>query len=100
MLGLLDETTGELKKDVTPTISIVNGKVVVSLDGTTVDSTRYTVMLNVFEKASLDEAQWPETPAQRYELGSEDEAAGFTPSDAAAGFYKVGVTIEDATSGN
>ncbi len=94
VLGLLDED-GALKKDVTPTIEVKDGKVVVSLDGTTVDSTRYTVMLNVFEKASL-EAKWPETPAQSYKLGSKAEAAGFTPSSAAAGFYKVGVTIEDA----
>ncbi|MBQ8125016.1 MAG: hypothetical protein IJ173_03920 [Kiritimatiellae bacterium] len=99
VLGLLDETTGELKKDVTPTISIVNGNVVVSLDGTAVDATRYTVMLNVYEKASLT-AEWPVEPTTSYELGSETEAAGFTPSDDAAGFYKVGVTIEDATSGN
>ena len=95
MLGLLDED-GALKKDVTPTIEVKDGKVVVSLDGTEVDSTRYTVMLNVFEKSSLT-AQWPTEPTTSYELGSE---TGFTPASAAAGFYKVGVTIEDAASGN
>lgn len=99
MLGLLDETTGELEKDVTPTISIVNGNVVVSLDGTAVNATRYTVMLNVYEKSSLT-AEWPVEPTTSYKLGSEAEEAGFTPSSAAAGFYKVGVTIEDAASGN
>lgn len=96
VLGLLDETTGELEKDVTPTISIVNGKVVVSLDGTAVNAKRYTVMLNVFEKASLT-AKWNDEPTKSYELGSEEE---FTPSEGGSGFYKVGVTIEDAASGN
>ncbi len=94
VLGLLDETTGELEKDVTPTISIVNGKVVVSLDGTAVNATRYTVMLNVYKKASLT-AEWPTEPTTSYELGSETEAAGFEPASDGAGFYKVGVTIEN-----
>ena len=94
VLGLLDKE-GALKEDVTPTIEVKNGKVVVSLDGTAVDATRYTVMLNVYEKSSLT-AQWPAEPTTSYELGSETEAAGFTPSAAGAGFYKVGVTIEDA----
>jgi len=96
VLGLLDETTGELEKDVTPTISIVNGKVVVSLDGTAVNATRYTVMLNVYEKASLTD-KWLTEPTKRYKLGSEEE---FTLSEGGSGFYKVGVTIEDAASGN
>ena len=92
-LGLLDEETGDVEKDVTPTIEIVNGKVVVSLDATAKDG--YKVMLNVYEKASLT-AEWPVEPTTSYEFGSETEAAGFTPSAAGAGFYKVGVTIEDA----
>lgn len=94
VLGLLDEE-GALKEDVTPTIEVKNGKVVVSLDGTAVDATRYKVMLNVYEKSSLT-AQWLAEPTTSYELGSKTEAAGFEPSAAGAGFYKVGVTIEDA----
>ena len=96
-LGLLDEETGDVAKDVTSTIEIKDGKVVVSLDATA--KAGYKVMLNVYEKASLT-AEWPVKPTTSYELGSADEAAGFTPASAGAGFYKVGVTIEDAAAGN
>lgn len=98
-LGLLDETTGEVAKDVTPTIEIKDGKVVVSLDANAKDA--YKVTLTVYESTSLNaNATW--LVKATYELDSEDEAAGFTPSNAGAGFYKVGVTIEDAAdpSGN
>ena len=71
----------------------MNGKVVVSLDATA--KAGYKVMLNVYEKSSLT-AQWPTEPTKSYELDSAAEAAGFAPSAAGAGFYKVGVTIEDA----
>ncbi len=91
-LDLFDEDTGTVE-DVKPTIEIVNGKVVVSLDATA--KTGYKVMLNVYEKSSLT-AQWPTEPTKSYELDSAAEAAGFAPSAAGAGFYKVGVTIEDA----
>ncbi len=93
-LGLLDEETGDVEKDVTPTIEVKNGKVVVSLDATA--KADYKVMLNVYEKASLTD-QWPTEPTTSYELGSEEE---FTLSEGGSGFYKVGVTIEDAASGN
>ncbi len=96
VLGLLDEE-GALKKDVTPTIEVKNGKVVVSLDGTAVDATRYTVMLNVYESAApiaaSAETGW--TLKKTYQLG-DAEAAGFEPGSAVSGFYMVGVTIEDA----
>ncbi len=96
VLGLLNEE-GALKKDVTPTIEVKNGKVVVSLDGTAVDATRYTVMLNVYESAApiaaSAETGW--TLKKTYQLG-DAEAAGFEPGSAVSGFYKVGVTIEDA----
>ncbi len=91
-LDLFDEDTGTVE-DVKPTIEIVNGKVVVSLDATA--KAGYKVMLNVYEKSSLT-TQWPTEPTKSYELDSEAEAAGFAPSAAGAGFYKVGVTIEDA----
>ena len=91
-LGLFDEDT-ETVEDVKPTIEIVDGKVVVSLDATA--KAGYKVMLNVYEKSSLT-AQWPTEPTKSYELDSAAEAAGFAPSAAGAGFYKVGVTIEDA----
>ena len=91
-LGLFDEDT-ETVEDVKPTIEIVDGKVVVSLDATA--KAGYKVMLNVYEKSSLT-AQWPAEPTKSYELDSAAEAAGFAPSAAGAGFYKVGVTIEDA----
>lgn len=93
-LGLLDEETGDVAKDVTSTIEIVDGKVVVSLDATA--KAGYTVMLNVYEKASLT-AKWNDEPTKRYKLGSEEE---FSLSEGGSGFYKVGVTIEDAPSGN
>ena len=91
-LDLFDEDTGTVE-DVKPTIEIVNGTVVVSLDATA--KAGYKVMLNVYEKSSLT-AQWPTEPTKSYELDSAAEAAGFAPSAAGAGFYKVGVTIEDA----
>lgn len=95
-LGLFDEDT-ETVEDVKPTIEIVNGKVVVSLDANAKDA--YKVTLTVYESTSLNaNATW--LVKATYELDSEDEAAGFTPASAAAGFYKVGVTIEDAASGN
>ena len=90
-LGLFDEDT-ETVEDVKPTIEIVNGKVVVSLDADA--KAGYKVMLNVYQKTSLTD-QWPTEPTKSYELDSADEAAGFTPSAAGAGFYKVGVTIEN-----
>ena len=96
-LGLLDEETGDVEKDVTPTIEIKDGNVVVSLDANAKDA--YKVTLTVYESTSLNaNATW--LVAATYELDSEDEAKGFTPSSAATGFYKVGVTIEDAASGN
>ena len=96
-LGLLDEETGDVEKDVTPTIEVKNGKVVVSLDANAKDA--YKVTLTVYESTSLNaNATW--LVKATYELDSEDEAAGFTPASAGAGFYKVGVTIEDAASGN
>lgn len=96
-LGLLDETTGEVAKDVTPTIEVKGGKVVVSLDANAKDA--YKVTLTVYESTSLNaNATW--LVAATYELDSKTEAEGFTPANAGAGFYKVGVTIEDAPSGN
>jgi len=96
-LGLLDEETGNVEKDVTPTIEVKNGKVVVSLDATA--KAGYKVMLTIYESTSLKaNAAW--TVKATYALDSETEAAGFTPSTIGAGFYKVGVTIEDAPSGN
>ncbi len=88
-LGLFDEETGAVE-DITPTIEIKDGKVVVSLDATA--KTGYKVTLNVYEKASLT-VDWPEEPTQTYELGSE---TAFEQGEAGAGFYKVGVMIEDA----
>ena len=87
------EAQEAVEKDVTPTIEIVDGKVVVSLDATA--KTGYKVMLNVYQKASLT-AQWPTEPTKSYELDSAAEAVGFDPSAGGSGFYKVGVTIEDA----
>ena len=56
-------------------------------------------MLTVYESTSLKaNAKW--SVKATYELDSETEALGFTPDDDATGFYKVGVTIEDAPSGN
>ncbi len=90
-LGLVSvENDTLVVDDLTATIAIVDGKVVVSLGSTPVSV--YTVTCNVYENTSLTDT-WSETPAHTYVVGSETEAAGFTPASDAAGFYKVGVTI-------
>ncbi len=89
VLGLLDDE-GNLEKDVTPTIKIVDGKIVVSLDADVTGD--YKVTLKVYEKASLAD-DWLAEPTDSYELGSEK---AFDQSEGGAGFYKVGITIEDA----
>ena len=92
-LGLVAPGEGALEvEDLTATIEVVDGKVVVSI-GSEPDS-QYTVTCNVYEKASLD-TEWPTEPTQTYVVGSAEEAAGFTPASAAAGFYKVGVKISN-----
>jgi len=90
-LGLVSvENDALVVDDLTATIKVVDGKVVVSLGST--PETVYTVTCNVYENTSLTDT-WSETPAHTYVVGSETEAAGFTPASDAAGFYKVGVTI-------
>lgn len=85
-LGLFD---GEEPEDVKVTIDVVDGKVRLGLNSTPVEG--YVVTLKVFEKTSLD-ADWP-TEAVSYSIGDD-----ITPFSEEAGFYKVGISIADASA--
>ncbi len=92
-LGLVDVVENALVvDDLTATIAVVNGKVIVSIGST--PAAGYTVTCNVYEKASLD-VEWPTEATYTYVVGNETQ---IDQSEAGAGFYKVGVTIGNKTS--
>ena len=90
-LGLVNEDTGAVA-DLETTIEIKDGKVVVGLSEEA--KAAYTITLKVYEKSSLT-AAWPAEPTQTITLGTQDAAAGFTPSSATSGFYKTEVSISN-----
>lgn len=92
-LGLWDETAEEVA-ELEATISIgADGKVTVKLANE--PATGYTITCKVYEKENLTDA-WPTEATATYDYGAE---TAITPSpEAAAGFYKVAIEINNATA--
>ena len=93
-LGLFDAE--KPAADVTPTIELKDGNVIVSIDADAKPA--YKVMLSVYESAApiaaSAETGW--TLKKTYQLGADEEAAAFEHGSAVSGFYKVAITIENA----